>query len=277
MRHDAAKRLELQVKTYPRPHEYETVKNNLPLAWDWRDVRGQNFLSPTRNQHIPQYCGSCWAMAATSSLADRINIKRRDHFPVSYLSVQHVIDCADAGSCEGGEPLAVFKYAHDRFLVDESCDNYQAKDGTCNPFNVCGNCKTFGPKQKECYAYKNFIKYKVGDYGPIEGREQMMAEIYKNGPIVCGVSVTDKFENYTGGIYDEFLDQPMINHAISVIGWGVDHDTGLEYWIVRNSWGSPWGEHGFFRIVTSKYKGGEGDKYNLAIEQSCSYADPVVF
>lgn len=94
----------------------------------------------------------------------------------------------------------------------------------------------------------------------------MKTELYQNGPISCGIEATDTFEEYTGGIYSEKIRFPQINHEIAVVGYGYDEETDQEYWIGRNSWGTYWGERGFFQM--NMYED------NLGIETDCSAGIP---
>jgi len=95
----------------------------------------------------------------------------------------------------------------------------------------------------------------------------MKAQIYMHGPIGCGIEATPMFDEYTGGIYSEYIAYPQINHEIAVVGWDVSED-GTEYWIGRNSWGTPWGIKGFFYMKMHEN--------NLGIETDCDWGIPAL-
>jgi hypothetical protein len=93
----------------------------------------------------------------------------------------------------------------------------------------------------------------------------MKQEIFQRGPITCGISVPDSLlHGYTGGIYEDTTGDTNIDHEVAVVGYG--EENGVEYWLVRNSWGTWWGEGGFFRVVRGKN--------NLMIESDCVFAVP---
>ena len=90
--------------------------------------------------------------------------------------------------------------------------------------------------------------------------------------------VTNKFELYTGGIYSEKSFLPRQNHAISVVGWGLDKPSNTEYWIVRNSWGTHFGENGFFRIkMHSDNLGIDSSPCYWAVPSTSPSADELAF
>jgi cathepsin X len=255
-----------------------------PASFDVRDVGGESFASPSRNQHIPTYCGSCWAHGPTSALNDRFQMANKNAFPHVFLSPQLLVNCmpppADKtqgnGGCLGGDPSEVGPFLHDHGGVHETCQNYQAKnlytDFKCDGLGVCRNCDP----NKGCFAMgaepgkNNFTKYYVDEFGRINSTDyaanakQMIAEIGVRGPIACAVCVTPAFEAYTGGVFDDTTNCTSLDHSISIAGYGTEN--GTDYWIGRNSWGTYWGEDGWFRIVRGTN--------NLGVEKDCAWTTP---
>ena len=256
----------------PVPHELFTSAS-IPKNFTWSNVNGVNYLSISKNQHIPVYCGSCWAHATTSALADRFNILGGlKASPSVSLSTQVIVNCQPGGgSCFGGNPLDVYEYAYLNGIPDDTCQQYIAKNSDyplCTDLQICQDCSAPVPAAGEdgtvrCHAVKIYKKYFVKEYGRVRGADKMKNEIYHRGPIDCALEATDKLSAYKGGIFEE-KGKDDLNHAISVVGFG--EENGVEYWIVRNSWGSYWGEEGFFRIRMHKNNNG--------IETDCNWATP---
>eukprot|EP01038_Epipyxis_sp_PR26KG_P013566 gene13566-18206_t len=215
-------------------------KSQLPSSYDLRPL---GLLTTDLNQHIPVYCGSCWAHAAFSSIGDRIKIMSngtsRDVMP----SIQVLINCGNAGTCNGGDSNAANAWVYKNGIPDTTCQQYQAKNMACSAINTCMNCDP----SAGCSAVTNYPKITISEYGSVKGDDAIMAEIYQRGPVSAYINA-NCIETYTGGInmYNT-CSTLTINHAIQLNGWGTEN--GVDYWIGRNSWGTYWGEHGFFRIV----------------------------
>lgn len=240
---------------------------------DWRNMFGRNTLTYVKNQHIPTYCGSCWAQAAASVLADRLNIKRIQEnkaYPSYVFSVQAIINCREGGTCFGGDSSLMFEKLRNWKMPVESCRTYESHNPdnyTCDAQSVCRVVS-----KSETTPVTKFNGVKVSAWGRVRGAAAMKAELL-NGPIVCDFEVTDAFLQYksTGegekvNIYDEEKDYLELNHAVSVVGWG--EQDGVQYWVVRNSWGSEWGYDGFFYMKMGSNV--------LGIESDCSWAKPVL-
>jgi cathepsin X len=204
---------------------------------------------------------------------------RKAAWPDINLSIQFLLNCKMGGSCNGGDHLATYKAIYEYGSIPyEDCMIYQAcsidsnEEGCknkqmfeCTATNICKTCDTFTSRGGTCSPIMHYPNATVASYGAIKGSENMMIEIYKNGPIACGINAEEIVE-YTGGVLNLPYKLKTVNHIISIVGWGYDDSIQKQYWIIRNSWGSYWGELGFMRLVLGENQ--------LGIEKTCAFAIP---
>jgi len=222
----------------------------VPDSLDLRSKDGKNYVTAIRNQNS---CGSCYAIAAVAVAESRLLIKDNTLDVKNLeLSPQSVVSCSTYNQgCDGGYPFLVGKHGRDFGLVAEQCMPYTGSDNQCSA---------------ECGATE---RYFLEDYGYVGGyyggcsEQSMMEEIAENGPIIVAFNAPGELFYYSGGIFS-CHDTPTesevqavgntdvhkwekTNHAVVAVGWGVDGEQ--KYWIIKNSWGSNWGEGGYFRIT----------------------------
>jgi cathepsin X len=287
------KQEELQgIKTQFRKKVYRTQTADLPANFTWGNQNGVNMLTMSRNQHLPQYCGSCWAHGSVSALGDRIKINRiqaaqkagkyESYGTDINLSVQHILNCAGVGSCHGGSVVGPYQWLKEisdstgTGISYETSQPYMAcssesqegfcpdADWTCSPTNVARTCSTFTSNGGACYALDKYPNATISDFGEVNGADDMAKEIMENGPIACGIDAVPLLK-YQGGITSTPGDG--IDHVISVVGWGNQGST--QYWIVRNSWGEYWGDMGYVYV--------EKGNNALNLESQCAYATLKTF
>jgi cathepsin B len=123
--------------------------------------------------------------------------------------------------------------------VEEECLRYASGTGTvpsCSRACDSGSSLDWDEDKHYCADLVN-----------VRCSADVKRELYENGPLETGFMVYQDFMSYTGGVYTHTAGGFLGGHAVEIIGWGVE--SGTEYWVCKNSWGTGWGESGFFNIA----------------------------
>merc|ERR1711931_242510 len=210
-------------------------RSELPDSVDWRD---QGAVSEVKNQG---QCGSCWAFCTTEMIESYAAIETGT---LPELSSQQVtactpnpLSCGGTGGCYGSIPQLGYTYI-----------------------------QLFGHATEEDYPYKSGSSmntedclYDVTNTAPAVGitgydtmsndQEAVMNHLANVGPLAVAVDASS-WGGYSSGVFSgcSFSDNIGLNHAVQLVGYGTDPAEG-DYWIVRNSWGTRWGEDGYIRLA----------------------------
>ncbi len=185
----------------------------------------EQYLTPIRNQGG---CGSCWVFAAVGTLEASnaiINGGATD------LAEQHALDCSNGGSCAGGWYTPIYEWlagGKDGLQLEASVP-YESSETSCK-------AKGRTPHEVEAWGW-------VDEVSVEPSVDEMKAAMCKYGPLTAAVAATPAFIAYAGGTFDE-NSNTGINHAIMLVGW----DDSKNAWLLRNSWGTNWGEGGYMWI-----------------------------
>jgi len=190
---------------------------------DWRTG---GYVTAIKNQGS---CGSCWAHTATETAESYWAIK---HNQLYTLSVQQTLDCSGAGTCNGGYPDRALAWPATASMVTQSVLPYKGVDIKC-PSLATGVVRGASS----------------GSLSRITAGSSAMSTALAKGPISVSFTVENAFYSYSSGIYSTRCASTTVNHAVVIVGQGVDAASGNGYWIVRNSWGTGWGTAGYVKIL----------------------------
>lgn len=205
----------------------EDVNTDVPASVNWVE---KGAVTPIKSQ---AHCGSCWAFATTGNLEGQYFIKEKK---LLSFSEQLLVDCSNnTNGCNGGNMLTAMTDLMDIGGVElESTYPYVAKQESCKfdkskvITNITG-CSVYHPANEE----------------------QLKTILAKNGPLIVGVNGYDIQTYYTQGILHKDHCSDIIpkngNHAVLLVGYGTEN--GIDYWLIKNSWTTTFGENGYLRIT----------------------------
>ncbi len=227
----------MEFKEVPARIEKIEILDDLPSSFDWRDHKGADWTTPVKSQGG---CGACWAFAEIGVIEAQFNIFANNPDLDLDLSEQKVFLSVSGSELYRG-------------------DYYNMADEACVPYNCVADYIIEAPPcldiDERMQKIEGWISLKVSDTHSVP--EYLKSAVITYGPVeiilgywALGTPVRIDFYGYTGGIYepiDTYLPLDTL-HAVVLVGYNDDE----QYWIIKNSWGTGWGEDGFARLRYNK-------------------------
>jgi cathepsin L len=205
-------------------HVRKTSTRGLPASVDWRQ---KGAVTHVKNQG---QCGSCWSFSTTGSVEGCHFLSTQK---LVSLSEQNLVDCSTAQGnqgCDGGLMDDAFQYIISNGGIDtESSYPYTAEDGTCS-YSASNSGATI----------KGYTDVNSGDEGDLQKKVAAT-------PTSVAIDAShNSFQFYTSGVYNEpDCSTSQLDHGVLAVGYGHDSSSGSDYWLVKNSWGTDWGQQGY--------------------------------
>jgi C1A family cysteine protease len=200
-----------------------------PASFDWRNVSGNNYVTPIRDQGG---CGSCVSFGTTAAVESAFRIQRGNpglDVNLAEASLFFCIGPATGASCSNGWWMAPALDGYKNTGVpDEACFVYSGHQ------QACAQCADWASRAT-----------KITGWHTISAAADIKTWLSTRGPLGSCFTVYNDFFSYKSGVYKHVSGAVAGGHCICVVGY----DDASSCWICKNSWGTAWGDNGFFRIA----------------------------
>lgn len=248
------------------------VALDLPSAFTWKNKNEKNWMTSVRDQGI---CGSCWSFAATAVFEAKYNIDNNNEAIDLNLSEQEMVSgCSSAGNCCGGHTWKALQYIDGNGQLEEGCFPYDDGDNpgwpawpwenvgcycdtSKNPDDCTSKCRWTSADGSICSDHDcgagcddgetrdwHFLDYGVPSPATTAEYKQLL---YDHGPLAIYVDANSEWTDpeYDGGV---ITTGSGYNHAVTLVGWNDTEDPANGYWIIKNSWGTGFGDSGYAKL-----------------------------